>query len=128
MAEFQITKTDDTEFRVHGWAYVAKDKDGKRVVDHSDEYIEPQDLEKAAYAFVEKSRESNDRHTKPVVGHLIESMVFTKEKMDLMGIPEGTLPEGLWVGFRYDPEHYAKIKAGKRQAWSIQGFARKVKE
>lgn len=31
---------------------------------------------------------------------LIESMVFTKEKMQLLNIPEGTLPEGWWIGFK----------------------------
>ena len=126
MAQYAIAKVDDEKRTVFGWAYQCVDKHGNRVVDHSGEFIEPADLEDAMYGFVKESRESNDMHNGPVTGVLIESMVFTKDKLEALGLPGDALPQGAWVGFQLDPESYAKVKTGERTAWSIEGVAEKV--
>jgi hypothetical protein len=51
----------------------------------------------------------------------------TKEKMQAMGIPDGTIPEGMWVGFYIpDDEVYAKVKSGEYRMFSIEGYGRRV--
>ena len=46
--------------------------------------------------------------------------------MAAMGIPEGTVPEGLWVGF-YIPDDAvdAKVKAGAYNMFSIEGYGQR---
>ena len=45
---------------------------------------------------------------------LIESVVFTEEKMKAMGIPAGTLPVGWWIGFKVlDEDVWEKVKSGE---------------
>jgi hypothetical protein len=44
-----------------------------------------------------------------------------------MGIPEGTVPEGWWVGFKIsDKTAYQKVKAGIYKMFSIEGSAQRV--
>jgi hypothetical protein len=53
---------------------------------------------------------------------MVESCVFTKEKMQAMGIPEGIVPEGWWIGFYVeDDEAWEKVKDGTYQMFSIEG-------
>ena len=48
--------------------------------------------------------------------------MFTKEKMQAMGIPEGIVPEGWWIGFYVDDdEAWKKVKSGVYQMFSIEG-------
>ena len=66
-------------------------------------------------------------HERGGAGILIESIVFTAEKMRVMGIPEGTLPEGWWVGFHItDADVWEKVKDGTYSMFSIEGRARRV--
>ena len=58
---------------------------------------------------------------------LIESVVFTEEKMKAIGIPEGTLPVGWWIGFKVlDEDVWEKVKNGKYPRFSIEGEAERV--
>ena len=58
---------------------------------------------------------------------LIESVVFTEEKMQAMGIPAGTLPIGWWIGFKVlDEEVWEKVKDGTYPMFSIEGEAERV--
>jgi len=58
------------------------------------------------------------------IGKLVESMIFTIEKQEALGIPEGVLPIGWWVGFKIsDAETWSDIKSGKLNAFSIGGKA-----
>lgn len=118
-----VVKTIPEERLVFGWAYVAKRKDGTTVIDHSGELIEPETLEKAWYEYVESSRESNDMHEGPLTGTLVESVVFTPEKLATWGLAKDAMPVGAWVGFRVDQEQFDKVKAGQRRMFSIEGTA-----
>jgi hypothetical protein len=103
------------------------DTDGDLVVDSYQDVIEPSDLEDAAYDFVLKFRDLNERHTGPVQGHLIESLVVTPEKLEKMGLASDTLPVGWWVGFWVpDAGVFAKIESGEYTMFSIEGHANRV--
>ena len=124
---FTISKTDDAERLVFGFANVSIAKDGGEVVDLQGDIIEPVELERAAYEFVLKFRASGEMHdkgdVKGSVGKLVESMVFTPEKLDALGLAKDALPCRWWVGFQLEPEAFAKVKDGTYKMFSIQGRA-----
>lgn len=124
----EISKFYDDDQLVFGWASVAKDTKGNRPLDWQGDLIDPEDLEPAVYKFNMEFRESNEMHVPGTVnGTVIESVMFTKEKMAAMGIPEGTVPEGWWVGFKIsDREAYLKVKAGIYKMFSIEGSGQRV--
>lgn len=123
----QITKSDDDKMLAFGWASVSITADGEEVVDYQEDIIEPEDLENAAYNFVEFYREGGEMHERGGAAVLIESIVFTEEKMQAMGIPEGTLPIGWWIGFKVlDEDVWKKVKDGTYPMFSIEGEAERV--
>lgn len=128
MAEaLEITKYYDDEQLVFGWASVSRDANGVRPLDWQGDYIDAEDLERAVYKFNLEFRETNEMHQGNVKGYLVESVMFTKEKMEAMGIPEGTVPIGWWVGFKIDDkEAYQKVKTGIYRMFSIEGSATRV--
>ena len=72
-----------------------------------------------------KSYGSGDMHKSENFGHLVESMVFTKEKAELLGIPAGTIPEAAWwVGFKVPPDEHKRVRDGDRTMFSIEGSAK----
>ena len=91
--------------------------------------MDPEELENAAYQFVELYREGGEMHERGGCAVLIESVVFTKEKMSAIGIPSGTLPEGWWIGFKVtDEKVWSKVKSGEYSMFSIEGNADRVEE
>lgn len=123
---FKVAKSDNEQRLVFGWASVAERKDGDTVVDWQEDIVEMEELEPAAYDFVQFYREGSDMHERGGldIAVLIESMVFTKEKISLLGIPENTIPLGWWVGFRVtDDDVWAKVKDGTYKMFSIEGQA-----
>ena len=121
---FTITKSLDDQMLVFGWANVAIRANGEQIEDWQEDIVDPEELEKAAYQFVELYREGGEMHERGGAAVLIESCVFTKEKMAAMKIPEGTLPEGWWIGFKVlDPDVWEKIKDGTYSMFSIEGEA-----
>lgn len=124
----EIQKMDQDQQLVFGWLYVANDTMGNQVVDHSGETIAPAELEKAAYDFVLKSRVAGRMHEKIGVGRLVESVVFTSEKRQAMGIPDGVVPDGIWVGFKIDDsETWSLVKSGQLPMLSLGGKANRRK-
>jgi len=123
----QVIKIDAKRQQVFGWASIAMTTDGEVVVDSYQDVIVPQDLEDAAYDFVLRFRDLNERHEGPVQGHLIESLVVTPEKLEKMGLSETALPVGWWVGFWVpDAGVFAKIESGEYTMFSIEGHATRV--
>lgn len=124
---FTKAREQEDEQLVFGWANWSLDKDGQVPFDWHGDIKSPAELEKAAYNFVLKYRATGEQHQGGVKGHLVESMMFTKEKMAAMGIPEGILPQGWWVGFHIpDKEVFAKVKSGEYQMFSIEGKSKRV--
>jgi len=124
MTEFSIYKSDDDRRLVFGWASIAKRTDGTQIEDWQGDMIDPDDLEEAVYEYVLDFRDAGEEHVPSLrkKGKLVESVVFTKEKMKAMGIPEGFVPEGWWIGFKvFDDETWAKVKSGEYSMFSIEG-------
>ena len=117
-----------TEQTVHGRFSIQKSSDEKRLAfgwaSISEDVIAPETLENAAYEFVKLYREGGEMHKRGDCAVLVESVVFTKEKMAAMGILEGTLPTGWWIGFYVtDDEVWEKVKSGEYPMFSIEGTA-----
>lgn len=122
---FKFKDINADKRQVFGWAYVANSADGSVVVDHSGDVVKIDELEKASYEFVKSSRKAGEMHERIGVGTLIESMIFTKEKQELLGIEKGYIHEGWWVGFEVEQEVFDKIKSGEYKAFSIGGTGKR---
>lgn len=126
----EISKVDTDKRQVFGWASISK-KDGKPVLDLQGDMIDTDELERAAYTYVLKSRKGGHEHQKhedgPVhVSDLIESIVITDEKKKALGLPE-EMPEGWWVGFKiHDDEVWELAKSGELAGFSIHGSGKRV--
>lgn len=120
----KVIDTDNPQNLIFGWANVAFTKDGTQVEDHQGHMIDVEDLEHMAYNFVVKYRKSGDMHKSDAFGELVESMVYTPEKLEVLGLTEGSIPFGWWVGFRLPPEEASKVRQGQRSMLSIEGGAR----
>ena len=126
--DFNLYKARDDEQLVSGWANVALDKNGNAPIDWQDDVIAPAMLEKAAINFMLDYRGSGEMHKGNSKGTVVESIVFTKEKQEAIGIPEGVVPEGWFITVKvHDPEVFAKVKDGTYRMFSIQGTAKRVK-
>ncbi len=124
---FAIMKSDDEKHLAFGWANVAIRTDGEVIEDWQKDIVEPEELENAAYNFVLLYREGGEMHERGGAAVLVESVVFTEEKMAAMGIPAGTLPVGWWIGFKViDDEVWEKVKDGTYPMFSIEGTAERV--
>jgi hypothetical protein len=135
--EGEIAKVDDEQRQVFGWASVTE-INGEPVVDLQNDYLETIELEKAAYDYVLHSRvggEMHDRVKKDApkqVGTLIESMVFTPEKIAKMGLPPET-PRGWWIGFQVGRDDlgtaaWEGVKKGKYTGFSIHGLGKRIEK
>lgn len=143
---FQIAKFSDEQSLVFGYANVSVAKStaagsgGEQFFDLQQDSIGPEDLEKAAYEFVLKFREADEMHEGDAVGHLVESIVFTPEKLEkfatdpvsgkvdteALACMKRCLPCRWWVGFKLAPSSYQAVKSGKFTMFSIAGEADRV--
>ena len=126
---FSVFKTSDDQRLVFGWASVSITVEGEQLEDHHKDLIDPEDLEAAAYEYVLHFRDSGEEHNPSLrkKGKLVESCVFTAEKQKAMGIPEGIVPIGWWIGFKIeDDDAWKKVKNGTYKMFSIEGKANRV--
>lgn len=125
--KFKIMKSDDEKMLAFGWANVSMRVDGELIEDWQGDIIEPEELENAAYEYVRLYGDGGEMHERGGVAVLIESVVFTEEKVQAMGIPAGTLPVGWWIGFKVtDEDVWQKVKDGTYPMFSIEGEAERV--
>jgi len=116
-----IIKANNDQQIVYGWASIVE-KDGKEVIDTEGDVIGIDDLEEAALSYVMKSRVASINHTGDKVGSLVESIVFTKEKQQSLGIDLGKV--GWWVGYKIsDSAVWERVKSGELSSFSIGGSA-----
>lgn len=126
--DMEVAKFKEAEQLVFGWASIALTAKGIPAFDWEGDIMSPQVLEKAVYDFVLKYRVTGEMHEGGTKGSLVESVIFTKEKMAAMKIPEGIVPEGWWVGFHIpDAEVFGKVKSGVYKMFSIQGKIKRLK-
>lgn len=124
---FRVSKAVESEGLVSGWANVALSADGTAPLDWQGDIISPATLEKAAVNFMQDYRESGVMHVGEMKGIVVESIVFTKEKQEAIGIPSGCVPEGWFITVKVlDPEVFDKVKDGTFKMFSIQGHAKRV--
>jgi hypothetical protein len=127
---FEPVIKDDSNHFLFGWAYVAKKLNGEQVIDHSEEFVKEEnfvDLELATYLFNIAYRQSDIRHSCIAKGYLIDSMVFTREKVEAMrksGKLDGDIALGVWMGFWFpEDEDWNTIKEMKAPMFSLYGKA-----
>ena len=126
---YTIAKTVDDKKLVFGWASISFTADGEQLEDLQHDIINPEDLEEAVYEYVLNFRDTGEEHRPNLrkKGKLVESCVFTLEKQKAMGLPEGILPVGWWIGFKIeDDEAWEKVKNGTYRMFSIEGKAQRV--
>lgn len=126
----EIAKADSDKQQIFGWASVVE-VNGEPVVDLQGDHISVDEMEKAGYEYVMKSRKGGDMHLRddwsPIQkSEMIESFIVTPEKRDAMGLPD-SVPSGWWVGFKVqDPDVWSKVKSGERTGFSIHGHGRRT--
>lgn len=139
---FSIVKIDQHQRMVFGYASVAVTKGDRIITDLQGDRISPDELEKAAYDFVLHAREADEMHEGAPVGHLVESIVFTPEKLQALATDPATgkvneegleslrkmFPPRWWVGFKVEPSAFAKVLSGEYQMFSIAGTADAVND
>lgn len=121
---FTKAETDGDRNLVFGWASVIY-KDGASgpiLEDRQGHQIGVRDLEDAAYRHVRKYRKTGEMHATGPLGEMVESMVFTPDKIAALGLPPN-FPVGWWVGYEVPPATFAKVKSGVYKMFSIQGGA-----
>ena len=127
--DWTIIKSGDDKKLVFGWASISFTADGEQLEDLQHDIIEPEDLEEAVYEYVLNFRDTGEEHRPNLrkKGKLVESCIFTAEKQKAMGLPEGILPVGWWIGFKIeDDEAWEKVKNGTYKMFSIEGVAQRV--
>lgn len=120
----EFAKVDDDERLVFGFAYVSHDEYGEPVVDREGDYVpNVHELEKAAYEFMLDHRSGDVYHNQTLVAKCVESVVFTPEKIEKWGVPEGILPMGAWwCGWKVvDDDIWKMVKDGQLASFSIGG-------
>ena len=125
-SSFKIEKADADKRLVFGWALVSATKEGDVIIDHQGDIVDQEDLEEGAYEYVLNFRDAGEEHIGSLrkKARMVESVVFTEEKLNAMGIPTGTVPIGWWIGFYVDDDTtWERIKDGTYQMFSIEGKA-----
>lgn len=128
--QITFSKVDSDKRQVFGWCSLSK-KDGQDVVDLQGDIIPIEEIEKSAYDYVLTSRKGGNQHEREGegprhVGNVIESMVFTPEKIEKMGLP-GDFPQGWWIGMKIeDEETWQQVKSGERAGFSVHGAGRRA--
>jgi len=143
VSNFQIAKLDDDQCIVFGFANVSVSKStsrapgGEEFFDLQMDSIPPEELEKAAYTHVLEFREADEMHRGGAIGHLVESIVFTPEKLEKFATDPTTgaideeahtvlkrlFPTRWWVGYKLDKSVFVKVKSGEYKMFSIAGEA-----
>lgn len=114
----KVVKRDDDKFLVFGFASVAD------VEDSQGDVISIEELEKGAYKFMLHDGMGAEMHRVYDVADVVESIVFTKEKLKLLGLAEDALPPAWWIGMKVrNAETWQKIKNGDYKSFSIGGRA-----
>lgn len=119
----EIVKTNPSKQMAFGWAYISHDRYGHQVIDKSGDFVDDvEELEEAAYDFVLSSRQGDADHTNVKSSDLVESMVFTPEKIRKLGIPDGFMPSGWWIGFKiHDKDVWERVEKGELTMFSVHG-------
>lgn len=123
LVQLEVVRKDDAAHRVYGWASVVEKADGTVLVDKHGDVIEAADLEDAAVDFAKHYRQGGEEHRGSARNIMVASLVTTREIQKAMGLPDGTLPVGWFVGFELTADTYGKVAKGELLMFSIEGEA-----
>lgn len=117
----EVFKFNEEQRLVYGWAYVSTVK-GEISLDHSGEYIRPDELVKAATNFMLDVRIAKAMHSGSQIGEIVHSLPVTKEIAESLGLV--TDREGWIICVKvHDEDVWKSVKEGKLSAFSIGGRA-----
>jgi Putative phage serine protease XkdF len=117
----EVFKFNEEQRLVYGWAYVSTVK-GKISLDHSGEYIRPEELVKAATNFMLDVRVAKAMHSGSQIGEIVHSLPVTNEIATSLGLT--TDREGWIICVKiHDDDIWEDVKSGKLSAFSIGGRA-----
>ena len=125
-----IAKIDLERRLFGGWAYIAHARDGSQVVDHSGDVVDtPEAWQALSDSFVEyalESRSGDLDHVEFGAADLVEMFISDGEKRSALGLPDGSLPDGVYVSFkaRSSPAGrrlWEQVKSGAIRSLSIVG-------
>lgn len=125
-----IAKLDEEQRIYGGWAYVCRMPDGTLVEDHSGDVVDTPEawdaLKRAFVRYALVSRSGDLMHEEADASDLVELWFSDRERRLVLGIPEGVLPDGVFVSFkaRENPAGerlWQGVKAGLIRALSIVG-------
>lgn len=125
-----LAKLSEEERLFGGWAYVARMPDGTLVEDHSGDVIDtPEAWEALTKAFIRYAlvgRTGDLMHTEEEAADLVEMMIFDQPKREALSLPEGVLPDAIFLSFkaRETPQGerlWRGVKSGAIRALSIAG-------
>lgn len=88
------------------------------------------------HTLIDKDMDVSELATKtglarPYLSSIINGRIYSQPAVnkvsDCLGIPEGTLPVGWWIGFKVlDEDVWEKVKSGEYPMFSIEGEAERV--
>lgn len=116
--EATITKVDEDERIVYGFASVSEDENGL-ITDRQGDQIETKELVRAAHDFIRK-RQGKVMHAGKCVGEVVESLVLRPELQKALGID---IKKTAWIiGYKVsDDATWAKVKKGEFKGFSVGG-------
>lgn len=115
----KITKTMDEQRLVFGFFNVLE-INNETIYDYEDDAFDPGAFEKAVYKYVENHSVADEQHNEQPIGKIVESMFFSKEKQEALGLNLGGV--AWWGGFHITDENaWNRIKAGDYEMFSIGG-------
>ena len=119
----EVFKVDEARRLVFGWAsVVAKAGDTDALVDKQGDVLDLDSLEESIYRYMQDSRDADEMHVRNGVGVVVESVMFTPEKIAKMGLAPDAVPVGWWVGFRItDDVVWGRVLKGQYKMFSIKG-------
>lgn len=126
-----IVKASEEHQYVLGLAYPSLKPDVSRAADGHVDAIRPQNLEVAAWTWMEKHRDVGLHHADGTVGHakVVESYVYRGPDWDVQSPVDGetyVIKAGDWLcGAIFDDTAWAMVKSGHLNGWSPQGGARR---
>lgn len=114
-----IVKINVDKQIVWGWALVSVEK-GEPVCDLQGDVVDTEELQSAVHTTYMKGRVGKSMHSGGQVGEVVDSIVFTKDLQDALGIDLGR--EGWFVGMKITKASvWEQVKSGKLTAFSIGG-------
>ena len=110
-----IAKVDLERRLFGGWAYIAHARDGSQVVDLSGDIVDTpeawQALEDAFVEYAVDSRSGDLDHEEFGASDLVELFIADDRKASALGLPAGSLPQGVYASFR------ARTSPAGRRLW-----------